>query len=274
MLRVADDDVPANGRDLSALPPSSRCGNGVLRSARSAWTGCFFLTRTASEWEARLGDAGVPCAAHRSTAEWLLSEHARTSGLVVPSESGDGAVQPGPIAWVLEAKATAGPLPAATPPASLPQSEPPPAEPIREPWLEGVRVLDLANVIAGPTIGATLARFGAQVDKLDPVAPTYSPDVTIVYGLAANRGKRSLLLDITDGAEGGGRSAFETLVARSDVLVANSTSASLERLRCAPADLEPINPELILCRRARPHTTPPPPVRELCATPRAHRSQV
>ena len=186
-----------------------------------------------------------------------MSEHARTSGLVVPSEAGDGAVQPGPIAWVLEATATAGPLPAATPPASLPQSEPPPAEPIREPWLEGVRVLDLANVIAGPTIGATLARFGAQVDKLDPVAPTYSPDVTIVYGLAANRGKRSLLLDITDGAEGGGRSAFETLVARSDVLVANSTSASLERLRCAPADLEPINPELILCRRARPHTKPP-----------------
>ena len=123
-------------------------------------------------------------------------------------------------------------------------------------------MLDLANVIAGPTIGATLARFGAQVDKLDPVAPTYSPDVTIVYGLAANRGKRSLLLDITDGAEGGGRSAFETLVARSDVLVANSTSASLERLRCAPADLEPINPELILCRRARArtpgHPRPPP----------------
>ena len=102
----------------------------------------------------------------------------------------------------------------------------------------------MSNVIAGPTIGATLARFGAQVDKLDPVAPTYSPDVTIVYGLAANRGKRSLLLDITDGAEGGGRSAFETLVARSDVLVANSTSASLSVLMLSAAIYPRLMPRL------------------------------
>jgi len=103
-------------------------------------------------------------------------------------------------------------------------------------------------VIAGPTIGATLARFGADVDKIDPVTPTYSPDVTVVYGLAANRGKRSILLNITDEAEGGGRAAFEALVRRSDVLVANATSASLERLRCTPSDLDALNPKLVLCR--------------------------
>ena len=99
----------------------------------------------------------------------------------------------------------------------------------------------------------------------------------MLYGLAANVGKRSLLLDVTDdprpaqGAEaaaakgaagvanaaaeggdsgggGGGRQAFHALLRRTDVLVANATTASLERLRCAPADLAAVNADLVLCR--------------------------
>ena len=42
-------------------------------------------------------------------------------------------------------------------------------------WLSGVKVLDLCNVIAGPVIGGTLARFGADVIKLDPSRPTPKP---------------------------------------------------------------------------------------------------
>jgi len=109
-------------------------------------------------------------------------------------------------------------------------------------------VLDIANVIAGPTIGAVLARFGARVTKVDPVRPTYAPDVTVVYGLAANVGKRSVLLDVTDEAPGGGRFAFDALLARSDVLVANATTASLARLGCTPERLARVQPELVLCR--------------------------
>lgn len=220
-----------------------------------------FLTRTAYEWEQRLGAAGVPCAAHRSTSEWLESEHARVSGLVVPdSSAGDGAVHPGPIAWVFEGpppltSAAVSPTPVAEPTVeaasrtatpSNPAGQPPTA--VRRPWLDGVRVLDLANVIAGPTIGALLARFGADVIKVDPTVPTYAPDTTVVYGLAANVGKRSILLNINDDEPRGGRSAFSALVARADVLVANATSASLDRLRCSPSELAQLNPELVLCR--------------------------
>jgi hypothetical protein len=113
----------------------------------------------------------------------------------------------------------------------------------------------------------------------------------VLYGLAANVGKRSLLLDVTDeqpaegltaerataegapsataegaaegavaategapGAAGaavgggGGRAAFHALLRRSDILVANATAASLERLKCTPADLAAVNNDLVLCR--------------------------
>ena len=110
-----------------------------------------------------------------------------------------------------------------------------------------MRVLDLANVIAGPTIGAALARFGAEVTKIDPVEPTYAPETTVLYGLCANVGKRSVLRDVKD-EESGGLDAFTRLVSRSDVLVANATSDSLARLKCSPKDLETLNPRLVLCR--------------------------
>lgn len=56
-----------------------------------------------------------------------------------------------------------------------------------------------------------------------------------------------MLLDVNDD-ENGGRSAFEALVRSSDILVANATAESLERLRCSPSHLDKLNPDLVLCR--------------------------
>ena len=63
-----------------------------------------------------------------------------------------------------------------TPPHAV--SRPPVANRPRA-WLDDVTILDMANVIAGPTIAGTLARFGPKIIKLDPLEPTFDPWNTI-----------------------------------------------------------------------------------------------
>ena len=56
-------------------------------------------------------------------------------------------------------------------------------------------MLDLTNVIAGPTIGSTMARYGAKVTLVQPVEPSVDPWNTVVFGIHAQRGKESILFD-------------------------------------------------------------------------------
>lgn len=56
-----------------------------------------FRSRTSFEWENIFGIAGIPGVAHRTTTEWLQSDHARKSGLV---KTCDRSVTPAPIAWL------------------------------------------------------------------------------------------------------------------------------------------------------------------------------
>ena len=94
-------------------------------------------------------------------------------------------------------------------------------------WLDGLKVLDLTNVIAGPTIASTLARFGADVTHVQPVRPSVDPWNTVVFGLQANRGKKSALLDLRSDA---GREALERLIRKSDVVTLNATDAQRDAL--------------------------------------------
>jgi len=231
-----------NSQGLGAGQVGDRWAQALRRMMRKV-----FLTRSAFEWEQLLGAAGVPGAAHRTTTEWMNSPHAREAGLAVEQE--DGFVQPGPAAWVQEVLHDEDLEALEFPERPRPHL----ADPESGPWLEGIKVLDLANVIAGPTIGATLARFGAEVLKIDAPSPTYSPEITVVYGLAANMGKQSILLDIKDGADSDrdevtGRAAFAALVAEADVVVMNCTPSCLERLHLTPQDLHKMNPFAVLAR--------------------------
>lgn len=179
-----------------------------------------FLQRTADAWERALGEARVPAVMVRSLAEWRASAHAVESGLV----QRDGL--PCPPFW---AHVTHRDPRAATGPTALP----------------GLRVVDATNVIAGPTIGMLLARFGCDVIKVDPPRPSYAPDVTVIYGLPANVGKHSMLLDVKS-AEG--RCTFEALLRTADVLIVNTTEDGMQRMGFTTADLARINPRMVVTR--------------------------
>lgn len=119
--------------------------------------------------------------------------------------------------------------------------------------LDGVRVLDLSRMLAGPFGSMLLADMGAEVIKIeepdggDPMrvmGPPFLPDGGSAYFLAINRNKRSVALDLTTPD---GREAFLELARVADVVWENFRPGILERLGCAPAVLRAVNPRLIVC---------------------------
>ncbi|WP_055592572.1 CaiB/BaiF CoA transferase family protein [Streptomyces hirsutus] len=121
--------------------------------------------------------------------------------------------------------------------------------------LEGVRVLDMTNVLAGPFAGYQLALLGADVIKVETPGsgdlarqlgadPELSAARMGVSFLAQNSGKRSVTVNLkTDG----GKKVFEQLLADADVLLENFRPGVLERLGFGWQRLRELNPRLIYC---------------------------
>ena len=118
---------------------------------------------------------------------------------------------------------------------------------------EGVRVLDLSRMLAGPYGSMLLADMGAEVIKVeepdggDPMrvmGPPFLPQGESAYFLSINRNKKSIALDLTKPA---GRAVFLDLAAQADVVWENFRPGVLERLGLHYAALTAVNPRLILC---------------------------
>ena len=115
---------------------------------------------------------------------------------------------------------------------------PPPARP-----LDGVRVVELAVVIAGPSAGAILGDWGATVVKIEP--PDGDPqrgNLNTAYFELDNRGKRSVGLDLKTE---GGRDVARRLVARADVFLTNLRPDALRRLGLDFETLHAAHPGLV-----------------------------
>ncbi len=125
--------------------------------------------------------------------------------------------------------------------------------------LQGIKILDLSRVLAGPWATQALADFGATVYKVEKPGsgddtrgwgPPWLKDGAgrdsgeSAYYLAANRGKHSLAIDI---ATADGQALVRALAARADVLVENFKVGGLARYGLAYADLAAANPALIYC---------------------------
>ncbi|MCD9085494.1 CaiB/BaiF CoA-transferase family protein [Stenotrophomonas sp. SY1] len=125
--------------------------------------------------------------------------------------------------------------------------------------LEGVRVLDLSRILAGPWATQVLADFGADVIKVERPGvgddtrtwgPPYLKDgqgrdsSESAYYLCANRGKRSVAIDFTQPE---GQALIRELVSRCDVLVENYKVGSLKKYGLDFSSLHAINPRLVYC---------------------------
>ena len=118
--------------------------------------------------------------------------------------------------------------------------------------LDGVKVLELCQVMAGPTCGMLLADLGADVVKVEKLPggdDTRSYDNPQVNGesaafLAMNRNKRSIALDLKQPA---GQEALKRLVRGADVLVENFRKGTMEKFGLGYDTLRAINSSLIYC---------------------------
>jgi crotonobetainyl-CoA:carnitine CoA-transferase CaiB-like acyl-CoA transferase len=104
--------------------------------------------------------------------------------------------------------------------------------------LEGVRVVDLTNVVAGPTAGFVLAEQGADVIAVHPPRGDW---VTPIW-LSVNWGKKSILTDIKSPD---GKKRFTDLLAGADVLLSSQRPGALARLGLSEAELRDINRNLV-----------------------------
>ena len=123
--------------------------------------------------------------------------------------------------------------------------------------LQGVVVLDLSRILAGPWATQVLADFGAEVIKIEHPrggddtrswGPPYLKDeegretTESAYYLSANRGKHSVAVDI---ATAEGQSLVRRLAMQADVLVENFKVGGLARYGLAYDDLASLNPRLV-----------------------------
>ena len=125
--------------------------------------------------------------------------------------------------------------------------------------LDGIRVFDLARILAGPTCTQLLGDLGADVIKIErPGAgddtrkwgPPYVKDKAgkdtgeSAYYLSSNRNKRSLAIDI---AKPAGQALAKRLIAKCDIMVENFKVGDMARYGLSYADLGEANPRLIYC---------------------------
>lgn len=126
------------------------------------------------------------------------------------------------------------------------------------PMLKGYRVLDMTQVVAGPTCTRIMAELGADVVKLELApfgdrtragglrsrAPEHKGSSQSTYYIQQNHSKRSLALDFKSER---GKELIKAMIPKFDVLVENFSPGVMERAGLGYEELRKINPRLIMC---------------------------
>ena len=210
----------------------------------------LFKTRTAQEWEDLVAEAGSECTMCRTSEEWFSHPHALESKMVIEVQDPTYGrmLQPGINARMsLTPGEVRHPAPAldqhreeilseiaSQRPATAPQSL---AGTMRS-VLDGVKVLDLCIILAGPTCGRTLAEYGADVIKID----NPSRGSTVASHNEVNRAKRSILLDLKTEE---GLNIFWRLLEDADVVAENYRAGKMESLGLGYEEVRKRKPDIV-----------------------------
>ena len=122
--------------------------------------------------------------------------------------------------------------------------------------LNGIKVIDLTHMLAGPYAGMVIADLGAEVVKVEPLAPgemtrgllqkdpNYSFKNFGAYFITLNRNKKSVSLDLKSDE---GLSIFYDLVKTADVVLNNFSAGVVKKLKIDFDSLKKVNPRIITC---------------------------
>jgi crotonobetainyl-CoA:carnitine CoA-transferase CaiB-like acyl-CoA transferase len=119
--------------------------------------------------------------------------------------------------------------------------------------LAGLKVLELARILAGPWAGQLLADLGAEVIKVERAGagddtrqwgPPFAADGSAAYFHACNRGKSSVAIDFDDPA---GLERVRALAAEADILIENFKVGGLKRFGLDYPALAALNPGVVYC---------------------------
>ena len=122
--------------------------------------------------------------------------------------------------------------------------------------LNGIKVIDLTHMLAGPYAGMVIADLGAEVVKVEPLVtgemtrgllksdPNYSYKEFGAYFLTLNRNKKSVSLDLKSEK---GLEVFYNLVKSADVVLNNFSAGVVKKLKVDFDSLKTINPRIVTC---------------------------
>ena len=206
----------------------------------------LFMTKSAAEWEEIGNRGGGSIGWVRTTTEWIHTPHAQQLGAVVQLDD----PELGPT-WMagLPVRLTESPGAPGSPRhlpdadhaeimAGLDRRGPHPdaqtAEPDLSHPLQGMKVIDLCLILAGPTCGRLLHEFGAEVIKVQ------APHAGV--GGYINRGKRSILLDLKPLE---GQEVFWAMIDSADVLLENFSPGTADRLGVGYDEVRARRPDIV-----------------------------
>lgn len=204
---------------LPPTPPPTTTADGGDDDYRAclATIGAAVRRLTPAELEARnarLRQAGAPALTRD---EFLATPHGRAVASLPPFTV--KRIDP-PGTSTTPTPAIAFPAAAGIPAGKRPQQQ----------ILEGIKVLELCRVIAGPTIGRSLAALGASVLR---IGSPHVPDVSF-FAADVNVGKHSAWVDLTTST---GRAKLDALLDDADVVIDGYRPGALAKWGCAPDEL-------------------------------------